>query len=73
MGIYALIHIDQMRQRDLLDYAFERQAWNIAGLGFIVTVVWLILQHRWRNLPGWMCLSCCFFMLLVWSATLMTL
>jgi hypothetical protein len=73
MGIYGIIHIGQMLRRDFFDYAFERRAWDLAGLGFILTVAWLILQHHWRNLPGWICLSCCFFMLLVWSATPMTL
>ncbi len=73
MGIYGLIHIEQLSRRNFFDYGFERRAGMIAFLGLAAAIAWLLLSHKWKNPPAWIAFAVSLWMSLVWTAACMTL
>ncbi|MGC1869852.1 MAG: hypothetical protein WA700_02735 [Acidobacteriaceae bacterium] len=73
MGIYGLIHVDQLSRRNFFDYGFERRAATVAYLGLVTAIAWLLLGHKWKNLPAWIAFAVSLWMSLVWTAACMTL
>jgi hypothetical protein len=73
MGIYGLIHIDQLSRRNFFDYGFERRAGTVAYLGLAASAGWLLLGHKWKNPPAWIAFAVSLWVSLVWTAACMTL
>src|SRR6185437_6188091 len=48
-GLWGLIIIDQLTKRNQLDYRYERHCFDLAFLGFLGSLIWLI---RSRNLSS---------------------
>jgi hypothetical protein len=73
MGIYGLIHLDQLSRRNFFDYGFERRAATLAYLGLAAAIAWLLLSYKWKNPPAWIAFAVSLWMSLVWTAACMTL
>jgi hypothetical protein len=73
MGVYGLIKIDELLKRSYFDYAFERRARDVAAIGAVTAIAYLLIARKHRNFYDWIPLATSLSMLAVWTAICATL
>jgi hypothetical protein len=69
-GLWGLIIIDQLTKRNQFDYGYERHSFDLAFLGFLGSLIWLI---RSRNLSSTLALAASLWITIFWVLDLGTL
>ena len=69
-GIWGLIIIDQLAKRNRFDYRYEGRCFELAFLGLLGTLIWLI---RSRNLASTLTVAASLWITVIWIVDLETL
>ena len=69
-GVWGLIILDQLSKRNRWDYGYERRCFDLAFIGGVATLVWVI---RSRKLPAFLTLAASLWIGILWMLNLSTL
>jgi len=64
LGIWSLVHIDQLRLRAVSDYGIETFGLLLSIIAILTTLSWVAIERNWLS---WLALAVSGWMLVVWG------
>jgi hypothetical protein len=65
LGIWGLLHLEQMQHRAAFDYCFEGVGWLLATVALVATILWIVTKQKtWLS---WLSLGISGWMFVIWA------